>query len=79
MSFKLKYTWLLLFLFAFAACDDNDDDQNEVKVPLTPGSADFNSYVSIGNSLTAGYTDNALFKAGQTNSFPNLLSQKFAL
>ena len=79
MSFKLKYTWLLLFLFAFAACDDNDDDQNEVKVALTPGSADFNTFVSVGNSLTAGYTDNALFKAGQTNSFPNLLSQKFAL
>ena len=79
MSFKLKYTWLLLFLFAFAACDDNDDDQNEVKVALTPGSADFNTFVSVGNSLTAGYTDNALFKAGQVNSFPNLLSQKFAL
>ncbi len=79
MSFKLKYTWLLLFLFVFAACDDDNDNPNDKKVELVPGSADFNTYVALGNSLTAGYTDNALFIASQNNSFPNLLSQKFAL
>ena len=35
--------------------------------------------MTLGNSLTAGYTDNALFIAGQQTSFPNILSQKFAL
>lgn len=35
--------------------------------------------VSLGNSLTAGFTDNALFIAGQENSIPNLLAAKFAL
>ncbi|MFD1314555.1 G-D-S-L family lipolytic protein [Namhaeicola litoreus] len=79
MSFKLKYTWLLLFLFAFVACDDDDDNPSDKKVALVPGSADFNTYVSLGNSLTAGFTDNALFIAAQNNSFPNILAEKFAL
>ncbi|MCB0444701.1 MAG: G-D-S-L family lipolytic protein, partial [Gelidibacter sp.] len=43
------------------------------------GSADFSKYVAVGASFSAGFTDNALFIAGQTNSFPNMLSQKFAL
>ncbi|MDA9089876.1 G-D-S-L family lipolytic protein, partial [Maribacter arcticus] len=39
----------------------------------------FSNYVSLGNSLTAGFTDGALFQASQTLSLPNLLSQKFSL
>ncbi|WP_366010257.1 G-D-S-L family lipolytic protein, partial [Maribacter sp.] len=46
---------------------------------LTAGSADFSNYVSLGNSLTAGFTDGALFQASQSLSLPNLLSQKFSL
>ncbi len=56
MSFKLKYTWLLLFLFVFAACSDDDDNNpDEIKVALDPGTADFSKYVAVGNSLTAGF------------------------
>ena len=48
MSFKLKYTWLLLFLFVFAACSDDDDNNpDEIKVALDPGSADFTKYVAV--------------------------------
>jgi lysophospholipase L1-like esterase len=43
------------------------------------GDADFSSYVSIGNSLTAGYADGALSRSGQTNSFSMMLSDQFAL
>ena len=46
---------------------------------LTAGSLNVSKYVSVGNSLTAGYTDGALFKASQQMSMPNLLAQKFAL
>ena len=46
---------------------------------LSAGSLDFSNYVSLGNSLTAGFTDNALFQASQQMSIPNLLAQKFAL
>lgn len=38
---------------------------------------DFSSYVSVGASFTAGFTDNALFIAAQENSFPNILAGKF--
>ena len=80
MSFKLKYTWLLLFLFVFAACSDDDDNNpDEIKVALDPGTADFTKYVAVGNSLTSGLTDGALFKLAQENSFPNILASKFAL
>jgi lysophospholipase L1-like esterase len=80
MSFKLKYTWLLLFLFVFAACSDDDDNNpDEIKVALDPGTADFSKYVAVGNSLTAGFTDGALFKTAQENSVANILSSKLAL
>ena len=77
---KTKYIWMLMVLIGLTACEN--DDEGTVIVPeveLTAGSADFSNYVSIGNSLTAGFMDNALFQAGQTTSIPNLLAQKFSL
>lgn len=41
------------------------------------GDADFGSYVSIGNSLTAGYADGALSSTGQDNSFSKMLAERF--
>jgi len=35
-------------------------------------------FVSIGDSLTAGYADGALYKSGQENSFPATLAQQFS-
>jgi lysophospholipase L1-like esterase len=43
------------------------------------GAADFTTYVAIGNSLCAGYTDGGLSREGQENSFPRMLAQQFAL
>ena len=74
-------------VFALSAlivsCDvDNTLDEivdPEIILPVaTAGSADFSNYVSIGPSFTAGITDNGLFIAAQENSFPNILSKKFA-
>ncbi|MBU2995657.1 G-D-S-L family lipolytic protein [Cellulophaga baltica] len=81
---NIKYILLCTASFAFLSCNDIEDvDQEEIiieeQVDLTAGTADFSTYVSIGNSLTAGFTDNALFIASQENSMPNMLSQKFAL
>lgn len=47
--------------------------------PVTPskGNADFTKYVSIGNSLTAGFQAGALFTEGQQNSFPSILAKQF--
>jgi len=82
---NLKYLYISLGVMAFTACNDPEDVDLEPEVmaeelpALTAGSADFSNYVSLGNSLTAGFTDGALFQAGQTLSLPNLLSQKFSL
>jgi hypothetical protein len=45
----------------------------------TSGSADFSKYVAVGNSLTAGFADGALYKQGQSYAFPNILAQQFSL
>ena len=81
---NIKYIVLASSLLFFTNCNDPEDvDLNpiieEVLPNLTAGSADFSNYVSLGNSLSAGFTDGSLFRASQENSFPNILSQKFAL
>lgn len=42
------------------------------------GEADFSTYVALGNSLTSGYADGALYRTGQEISYPNILAQQFA-
>lgn len=76
-----KYKWLLFLVpVVLAGCSSDDESTGtEEEVIIISGSADFTKYVSIGNSLTAGYTDGALFIAGQENSFPNILAGQFAL
>jgi lysophospholipase L1-like esterase len=69
--------WLLLVSLSFVACNNNDDDSNSAEVPITSGSASFAKYVALGDSFAAGYSDGALFKAGQQNSYVNILAQQF--
>ncbi|MEP3837231.1 MAG: G-D-S-L family lipolytic protein [Algibacter sp.] len=85
---NIKYLTLIFGLIAFVGCNEPEDvlkgtniePEGVVILPeLVTGSADFSTYVSIGNSLTAGFSDNALFKASQENSFPNILAQKFTM
>ena len=73
--------WLLLVSLTFVAC--NNDDETIVSnssdgAPLTSGTADFSKYVALGNSLTAGFSDGALFIEGQKGSYTNILAQQFA-
>ncbi|RZK11659.1 MAG: G-D-S-L family lipolytic protein, partial [Flavobacterium sp.] len=70
--------WLLLVSLTFAACNSDDNGTSVEELPLTAGSADFTKYVALGNSLTAGFSDNALFIAGQENAYPKLLAEQFA-
>ena len=42
-----------------------------------PGDADFSNYVALGNSLTAGYADGALYRSGQEDSYPNIMAEQF--
>lgn len=81
MNFRIKYIWLLASIIALSACNKREDFEmieEEVELPpATPGSADFSNFVAIGSSLMAGFTDAALFSAGQNNSLPNILSRQF--
>jgi lysophospholipase L1-like esterase len=83
--FQMKKLFALLaFMGLFLSSCNNDDTAVNTTPPPEPvnytsGSADFSNYVAVGNSLTAGYSDAALFIDGQTNSFPNMLAQNFAL
>ncbi|MEM1405220.1 MAG: hypothetical protein AAGG59_00485 [Bacteroidota bacterium] len=53
-------------------------DEPEMSQP-TSGTADFTKMVSVGNSLTAGFMDGALYNQGQMNSFPALLAMQMEL
>lgn len=53
---------------------DFDTDVSDIQV--TSGSADFSKFVSVGNSLTSGYRDNALYTDGQNESFPSMIAQQ---
>ena len=83
----IKYLLFVAVLIVFSACNDEEDFYDQLENPpvtvtppaLTAGSANFSNFVSIGNSLTAGFTDGALFMASQEHSFPNTLAKKFAL
>jgi len=77
---KMRYIWTLVVLFVFAACEDGKYEKEiEPPIEVVSGEADFTNFVSVGNSLTAGLSDGALFIAGQTNAFPNLLAEKMSL
>lgn len=78
---------LLAFAVVISACDE-DKDLLEQRIADNPfpnapsgdsGSIDLSRFISIGNSLTAGYMDGALYTNGQDRSFPNLLSQQFQI
>ena len=56
-----------------AACKPN------IQTPTpTHGSADFSKYISVGNSLTAGYADGGLYLDGQQNSYPSIIAKQMA-
>lgn len=75
------FKWLLLLLLGVLLGCESDDSTDGIEEPeeITSGTADFSNYVAVGNSVTAGYTDGALFNAGQLNSVPNILASRFAL
>ncbi len=77
-----------LFLLAvlLVSCDGQEDSLTDDRlednpVPTAPnytsGSADFSTFVAIGNSLTAGYMDGALYNDGQANSIPAVMAEQF--
>lgn len=71
---KKNLAIILVSALAIVSCKPEFDD-----VTISGGKADFSNYVAIGNSLTAGYADNALYKSGQENSYPMILATQMSL
>ncbi len=75
---KNKFIYISVLALGFAACEPEFKDEISSGT-YHSGEADFTSYVAVGNSLTAGFMDGTVFRSGQQNSFPNILSKQFAL
>ncbi|WP_029033205.1 lipase [Salinimicrobium terrae] len=76
MKNYIKYFGILAL--GMVACEPEFENPVDDVDAYSNGEADFSNYVALGNSLTAGYADNALYITGQQNSYPNILAQQFA-
>lgn len=78
-----NFKWVLIASLAFVACNNDDevtiDSNSSDGQPLTAGSANFSKYVALGNSLTSGFSDGALFKKGQEGAYTNVMAEQFKL
>lgn len=56
------------------SCEDYNELSDD---PVASGQANFDTYVAVGNSLTAGFQSGALYESAQKFSYPNLLARQF--
>ena len=78
---KIKYIGLVAIFAGLMSCEDvvleTQNGSGEMTYSeLNTSTVDFSNYIAVGASFTAGYTDGALFVAGQEDSFPSILAQK---
>jgi hypothetical protein len=59
-------------ILLMAGCEPEIDG-----VSVSKGDLNLDKYVAVGNSLTAGYMDNGLYREGQLSSYPSILAQQF--
>ncbi len=72
---KFNKYFLALPIALATACSPEFDGE----VVFDSGSADFSNYISVGNSLTAGYQSGALRRKRQEVSFPAILAGQMQL
>lgn len=81
---NIKRLILILFLGgAFSSCTyeppEPAEDPTNPRTPPIAGTADFSKYIAIGNAITAGFMDNALYLEGQQNAYPVILAERMKL
>jgi len=76
MKNYIKY--LPFLALGVISCEPEFDNPVDEAGFYSNGEANFSNYVALGNSLTAGYADGALYLTGQENSYPNIMAQQFA-
>ncbi|MBA4239930.1 MAG: hypothetical protein C0448_04335 [Sphingobacteriaceae bacterium] len=64
-----KTIFIITTAIVFAACTPKFNEPD-----LSTGSINASDYLAIGGSMTAGYSDGALYDEGQRNSYANLLA-----
>lgn len=70
-------TWIKYLIYILPAFILLNACAPEIDIPApVAGAADFSKYVSVGNSLTAGYGDNGLYSEGQLQSYPSMIAQQ---
>lgn len=72
MKFYIKNILVGLIAVVAVSCTHEFPPVEEA----TSGTADFTKMISVGNSLTAGFLDNALYQSGQDASFPAIIAQQ---
>lgn len=81
---KLLALLSVSILVFISSCNTADDllEEREAALPMaeapSAGDLDLSVYVSVGNSLTAGFMDYALYDRGQGYSLPNIIAGQFA-
>ncbi len=70
----ISLSTIALVTVLFASC--GDFKKTSVVSPPSNGTLDFSMYVSLGNSLTAGYQSGALFESAQEWSFPSDIAKQ---
>ncbi len=68
---NMKYFFYLALVLGLISCEPEITDFTPDK-----GEADFTRYVAIGNSLTAGFADGALYQSAQPYSWANILGKQ---
>ena len=70
----ISYTTLLSLSLASCSLDFDQPVEDTPTAAQESGDADFSTFVALGDSLTAGFADGALYTDGQNNSFANMIA-----
>lgn len=76
---KIIISTLAVSALFFTTSCENEFDTDVKDIQVSQGEANFSKYVALGNSLTAGYRDGALYIDGQNESYPNIMAQQMKL
>ena len=88
MKNLLKYIALFIISCTLFSCSSEDEltedwietsGEGSELMTENSGTLDLSNYVAVGNSLTAGFADGALFPEGQKNSYPAILATQFEI
>jgi hypothetical protein len=76
---KILISTVAVSALLFTTGCKTDFDQDVSSITVSKGDANFTKYVALGNSLTSGFRDNALYIDGQVESYPNMIAAQMML